>query len=124
MPTKIVWEEPPAATAFAPADPDQYAELIAALRKRPGDWAVVDEFTGDKAASQGYRLAKAIRESKKGFTGPGVTFEARTHKASKTTVKVYARAVATDLSVVPDRATAADASVINGVTAAEPQAAK
>ena len=96
----------------SPSDPDQYAELIAALRKRPGDWAVVDTFENDdpaKAASTAYRLAKAIKEGKKGFAGPNVKFESRTHKATKTSVKVYARCVAVaTLTAVPNTAAAAE----------------
>jgi hypothetical protein len=120
--TKIIWETPPEATGFTPSDPNQYAEIVKALRSKPGSWAVVDTFEGDKAASQAYRVAKAARDGKRGFTGPGVTFEARTHKDGKI-VKVYVRAVATDLKVVPpDAAEAADNSVLDGVTAAAPQA--
>jgi hypothetical protein len=123
--TKITWETPPeTTTAFTAADPDAYKDLIKALRSHPGDWAVADEFTGDKAASQAYRLAKTIRDGKKGFTGPNVKFEARTHKTSKTTTKVYARAVPAALTAVPDAAAAADASMLDSVgAAAEPQPA-
>jgi hypothetical protein len=116
----IVGEEPPATAARASnGDPDQYTAIITELRKNPDRWAVIDTV---ETGSQAYRLTKAVREGKRGFS-PAGAFEGRAHKAADKVVKVFVRFMGPEAkAAAAAKAETAETAEAAVTTATEPQA--
>jgi hypothetical protein len=77
---EIVWQDPPPKTSTS-----VWADRLAPLRERPGEWTRIREAQPAKISGLRQRLAKtaALKE----------TFEFRTHKVSDSEAELYARFV-------------------------------
>lgn len=75
---EIVWREPPPRVSRS-----KWADALAPLRERPGEWAMVKSDTPERVNGLRTRLAKtsAIRGQ----------FELRAHKVSDDTAELYVR---------------------------------
>lgn len=78
---EIVWQDPPPKTTTS-----VWAERLAPLRERPGQWARIRESEPAKISGLRQRLARtvALKEA----------FEFRTHRVSDTQAELYARFIA------------------------------
>lgn len=74
----IVWKEPPPKTTRS-----KWADLLAPLRERPGEWAMVRADTPAKVSGLRQRLVKTA--SVRG------QFELRAHKVSDELAELYVR---------------------------------
>lgn len=85
-PAGLVWEEPPARSGEG-----RYAEISAALRARPGQWAVIRTYQGEQK-KRGWSFASHVNSGKLiDFPADGFEACARTVDGQ---VRVYVRAVA------------------------------
>jgi hypothetical protein len=75
---EIVWKEPPPKVSRS-----KWAELLAPLKERPGEWAMVK--TGEPKRISGLRQRLAKAQSIRG------QFELRSHTVSDELAELYAR---------------------------------
>lgn len=85
QPSGLVWEEPPAKAGR----PGRYAGIAAALKERPGQWAVIRTYPSEQAR-RGWGFASQIREGKLIDFRNGFEAAARTVEGQ---VRVYVRFV-------------------------------
>lgn len=86
----LVWETPP----DTHHRPGKYATIAAALRERPGQWAVIRTYPSDQA-KRGWGFANTIREGKLVDFRDGYEAAARTVEGH---VRVYVRYMPTEVS--------------------------
>ena len=91
-PAELVWEEPPATHGR----PGKYAAIAAALKARPGQWAVLRTYPAHES-KRGWGFAGAIRDGKLIDFRDGFEALARTVDGQ---VRVYVRYAAQAPSVV------------------------
>lgn len=82
-PAGLVWEEPPTQKGR----PGKYATIAAALKERPGKWAVLRTYPSEHA-KRGWGFANTIREGKLIDFRDGFEAAARTVDGQ---VRVYVR---------------------------------
>jgi hypothetical protein len=92
--TGLRFEAPPAAERSNGNAAAQYTEEAAQLKARPGEWAVLKEFTGEGsgARSGAWRLASRVKKGEIKAFAPAGSFEAVTRSNGHS--KVYVRYVA------------------------------
>lgn len=83
QPAGLVWENPPAKTGR----PGKYAHIAAALRERPGDWAIIRTYPAEQS-KRAWGFANTLREGKLIDFRHGYEAAARTIDGQ---VRVYVR---------------------------------
>jgi hypothetical protein len=84
------WEEPPSHGNTSQPDAGRWAPIAAALKERPGEWAVIAE--GLKPGTSGPMVTR-IKKGQRGCWAPAGAFEARGRSNGDGLVRLYARYV-------------------------------
>jgi hypothetical protein len=80
-PIEIIWKDPPPKTTRS-----TWADRLAPLKERPGQWAMVRQSTPPRISGLRQRLAKTA--------ALGEAFEFRAHRVSAESAELYARYIA------------------------------